>query len=103
VNHRCWLEGAEYLSLLGLIAGSIATVASGQLIYACVPVVISICLKLMSAEIANLQEQYASLLQAHSILCSSLELLTQESELDEILSDSEPDDEDIDALLDSLD
>ncbi len=138
MNRRRWLESAECLSLLGLVAGSIAAVASGQLIYACVPMVLSICLnffnrsqserliqhrqqqifrelqflrqqladlniKLMSAEIANLQQQYASLLQAYSTLSDRLALLTQESVLDGNLSDSDPDDEGIDALLDSLD
>ncbi len=138
MDRRRWLEIAECLSLLGLIAGSIAAVASGQLIYACVPVVISICLnfvnrsqferliehrqqqifrelqlqrqqftdfnlKLLSAEIANLQQQYASLQQAYLTLSDRLALLTQELALDGSLSDSDPDDEGIDALLDSLD
>ncbi len=138
MNHRRWLEGAEYLSLFGLIAGSIAAVASGQLVYVCFPLSIAICLnfvnrsqferliqhrqqqifrelqlqrqqladlniKLMSAEIAKLQQQYASLQQAHSALSSSLALLTQELALDGSLSDSDPDDEGIDALLDTLD
>ena len=60
----------------------------------------------MTAEIANLQEQYASLQQAYFTLKYRLDLLTQSSALDENLSEADPDDEDdedIDALLDTFD
>ncbi len=141
MNRRRWLERAEWLSLLGLVIGSVAAVSSGQLVYACVPVFVAICfnlvnrsqferltqyrqkqilqklkfqgqqikeynIKLMTAEIANLQEQYSSLQQAISTLNYRIEILTQSSALDENLSASDPDDEDdedIDALLETFD
>jgi len=141
VNRHRWLESAEWLSLLGLVIGSVAAVGSGQVVYACVPVFVAICLnlvnrsqferltqhrqqqilqklefqgqqitefniKLMTAEIAKLQEQYSSLQQAVFTLNYRIELLTQSSALDENLSASDPndeDDEDIDALLDTFD
>ncbi len=141
MNRHRWLESAEWLSLLGLVIGSVAAVGSGQVVYACVPVFVAICLnlvnrsqferltqhrqqqilqklefqgqqitefniKLMTAEIAKLQEQYSSLQQAVFTLNYRIELLTQSSALDENLSASDPndeDDEDIDALLDTFD
>ena len=141
MNRRRWLERAEWLSLLGLVIGSLAAVGSGQLVYACVALSIAICLnlvnrsqferltqyrqkqilqklefqsqqitefniKLMTAEIANLQKQNSSLQQAISTLNYRIEILTQSSALDENLSDADlndEDDEDIDALLDTFD
>ena len=141
MNRHRWLESAEWLSLLGLVIGSVAAVVSGQVAYACVPISIAICLNLVnrsqferryqlqiqkilrelefqrqqskdfniksiSADIAKLQEQYASLQPAIFTLKYRLDLLTQSSALDENLSEADlndEDDEDIDALLDTFD
>ena len=168
MNNRRLLEIAEYASLCSSVVGSVVAVVSGQLIYACAPLSLSIGLNLVNryrfeqllqyrqqqlsqklqalvwqvatlpspvdisgveaaiaaiqadisshlapkeqldlksieANIAQLQDQYASLQQSLTTVNHHLELFEKSSLPNENLLEIDRDDEDIDALLDALD
>jgi len=48
VNSRSWLEIAEYASLASFVAGSIAALASQQVLYAAVPLILALSLNLVN-------------------------------------------------------
>jgi methyl-accepting chemotaxis protein len=48
INNFNWLEIAEYLSLSGAVMGSVATVVSQQVIYAAIPLSLSLVLNLFN-------------------------------------------------------
>lgn len=48
MNKRSWLEIAEYASLASFVAGSIAALASQQVIYAAVPLILALSLNLVN-------------------------------------------------------
>ena len=139
MNYRRWLEIAEYVSLFCSVVGSVVAVVSGQIIYACAPLSLSISLNLInryrlqqqtqqrqqriskqlqslrqqiksiSTDIAQLQNQYTRLEQSLASVKHDLALVVKEAAQNDNLLElyvdnaDDEDDEDLDALLDTLD
>lgn len=103
MNNRPWVEIAEYVSIAASVVGSVVSVVSGQLIYAVLPLSISLVLNVVNrrrieqlsrqssataiAQKQQLKSAIATMAQEARILVTAVEQLhQQQSNLNQSLS-----------------